>query len=117
LYSDFNCTKTEKIFMTINIGDLDTNRFASTKGSLIVDITDAEVLDISGGGGHGHGHAYGHDKGGGYGGSGGDDEDIFFSRGPGNSRELFYTDGDSDGDDGIFFSRGPGNSRELFYTP
>jgi hypothetical protein len=69
------------------------------------------------GGGWGKGGKHGGGYGGGYG--GGDDDDlIFFSRGPGNSRELFFFDENGNGgrDDGeIFFSRGPGNSRELFF--
>jgi hypothetical protein len=65
-----------------------------------------EELKLTGGGGHGHGYGHGKDD---------DDDGVFFSRGPGNSRELFYAEGDGDDDD-IFFSRGPGNSRELFYT-
>ena len=75
-----------------------------------------EELKLTGGYGHpgkGKGHGYGRNRG-----KGGDD-DIFFSRGPGNSRELFFASEDSgfgNDDDNIFFSRGPGNSRELFYT-
>jgi carbamoylphosphate synthase small subunit len=66
-----------------------------------------EELKITGGGHHGHGNGYGNSK--------EEDDGVFFSRGPGNSRELFYAPGDG-GDDDVFFSRGPGNSRELFST-
>jgi hypothetical protein len=86
---------------------------------LISAFTEAEESSVSGGG-RGNGKGKGGGRGGYGGGSSGGDGRIFFSRGPGNSRELFFADGDGDGryggDDDIFFSRGPGNSRELFYT-
>jgi hypothetical protein len=43
-----------------------------------------EELKLTGGGHHDHGKGYGNSK--------EDDDGVFFSRGPGNSRELFYTD-------------------------
>ena len=103
--------------MGINIKDLNSYE-ASLSGrescsSKVRDLSEAE-LRLTGGSGHpGRGKGYGRGKS-----SGGDDNGVFFSRGPGNSRELFYAPGTSDDgdDDGIFFSRGPGNSRELFYT-
>ena len=102
--------------MGINIKDLNSYEASlSSLESFSSEVQDLskEELKLTGGSGHpGGGKGYGRNKG--YGG----DDNIFFSRGPGNSRELFYaseTSGYGD-DDGVFFSRGPGNSRELFYT-
>ena len=100
--------------MGISIGDLNS-RQAHSSGleSFAGEVRELsqEELRITGGYGHpGKGKGFG-----------GNDDDIFFSRGPGNSRELFFASEDSShgygGDDGIFFSRGPGNSRELFFAP
>jgi hypothetical protein len=78
-----------------------------------------EVESVVGGGWGKGGYGGGYYCGYGYGYGGGDDDDlIFFSRGPGNSRELFFFDENGNGghdDDELFFSRGPGNSRELFF--
>jgi hypothetical protein len=83
-----------------------------TPPTLIESLSHEEIESVVGGG---------RGKGKGKGGGGRDDDDdgrIFFSRGPGNSRELFFVDGNGNGNrDGneLFFSRGPGNSRELFF--
>ena len=103
--------------MGINIEDLNSYEASlSSRESFSDKIRDLsqEELRLTGGSGyHGRGKGKGHGKG-----FGGDD-DIFFSRGPGNSRELFFADNSGfgfGGDDDIFFSRGPGNSRELFFA-
>ena len=102
--------------MGIKIEDLNSYEASlSSRESVSSEVQDLsqEELRLTGGAGHpGSGKGYGRGKD--YGG----DDDIFFSRGPGNSRELFYASGNSGygDDDGVFFSRGPGNSRELFYT-
>jgi hypothetical protein len=96
--------------MGIKVEDLNRKTSLLSGGeSFVGEVRDLsqEELKLTGGGHHGYGKGYGHGKEG--------DDGIFFSRGPGNSRELFYAPGDGD-DDGVFFSRGPGNSRELFYT-
>ena len=102
--------------MGIKIEDLDSRETSLLFGqkSFMGEVRNLseEELKLTGGGGH-NGHGKGHGRG-----NKGDDDGVFFSRGPGNSRELFYAPGNSTygDDDGIFFSRGPGNSRELFYT-
>ena len=102
--------------MGIKIEDLNSyEAFLSSRESVSSEVQDLsqEELRLTGGAGH-PGGGKGSGRGKGYGG----DDDIFFSRGPGNSRELFYASENSGygDDDGVFFSRGPGNSRELFYT-
>ena len=107
--------------MGINIEDLNSYEASlSSRESFSSKVQDLskEELRLTGGSGHpGRGKGHGRGKGSG-GGRGYGDDDIFFSRGPGNSRELFFASEDSGygDDDGVFFSRGPGNSRELFYT-
>ena len=81
--------------MGIKIEDLDSRETSLLLGqkSFMGEVRNLseEELKLTGGGGH-NGHGKGHGKGGGRGNKGdGDDDGVFFSRGPGNSRELFYT--------------------------
>jgi hypothetical protein len=74
--------------MGIKIEDLNSCKtsFLSDGESFLGEVQDLskEELKLRGGGYHGYGKGYGH-------GQEKDDDGVFFSRGPGNSRELFYT--------------------------